>query len=274
MKDEITAVQKTIDTLIEFCVGYGFQVIGAIVILILGAVVAGWVAKLIFGMMQRKSIDITLSKFLSNIVKILIIVFAVIIALGKFGITIAPFVAALGAAAFGASFALQGPLSNYSAGFLIIMTRPFIVGNTISVAGVSGIVEEIKLACTILTDEEGEMITIPNKSIIGEILHNSQENKIVQGVIGISYDSSPEKAISIIQDVLSKNKDVNSEKDPNVGIKEFADSSVNIGFRYWVPTVKYFHTSYAVNLAVFTALKDNDINIPFPQRDVRIISKA
>ncbi|MCP3873864.1 MAG: mechanosensitive ion channel [Desulfobacteraceae bacterium] len=274
MKDEITAVQKLVETLIEFCVSYGFQVVGAIVILILGAAVGNWVARLILRMMQKKSIDITLSKFLSNIVKILIIVFAVIIALGKFGITIAPFIAALGAAAFGASFALQGPLSNYSAGLLIIMTRPFTVGNTISVAGVSGVVEEIKLACTILTDEEGEVITIPNKKIIGEILHNSQENKIVQGVIGISYDSNPDNAISIIQDILSKNIDVNTENDPIVGIKSFGDSSIDIGFRYWVPTVKYFNTSYAVNLAVFNALNENNIDIPFPQRDVRILSKT
>ncbi len=274
MKDEITAVQKLMDTLIEFCVSYGFQVIGAIVILILGALVANWVARLILGVMQRKDIDITLSKFLSNVVKILIVAFAVIIALGKFGITIAPFIAALGAAAFGASFALQGPLSNYTAGLIIIMTRPFTVGNTISVAGVSGIVDDVKLACTILVDEEGEQITIPNKKIIGEILHNSNEYKIVQGVIGISYGSDPEKAIAIIQEILSKNDDIDKANAPIVGIKSFGDSSVNIGFRYWVPTVKYYNTSYAMNLDVFNALKGQNIDIPFPQREVKILSNA
>ncbi len=274
MTEEFTAIQKFIDMGIEFGVNYGFQVIGAFVILILGMIVAGWVAKLILGMMQKKEIDITLSKFLSSVVKVLIISFAVIIALGKFGITIAPFIAALGAAAFGASFALQGPLSNYSAGLVIIMTRPFIVGNTITVAGVSGVVEEVKLATTLLTDEEGELITIPNKSIIGEILHNSQENKIVQGCIGISYDSDPDKAISTIQSVLSANNEVNTENDPIVGIEEFGDSSVNIGFRYWVPTHKYYNTAYAVNLAVFKALKETQIDIPFPQREIKILSKA
>ncbi len=273
MKDEITAVQKLIDTLIELGVNYGFQVFGALVVLILGIVAANWIGKSLLGLMTRKNIDITLSKFLSNTVKILVICFAVIIALGKFGITIAPFIAALGAAAFGASFALQGPLSNYGAGLVIIMTRPFVVGNTISVAGVSGVVEEIKLACTLLTDEEGEWITIPNKSIIGEILHNSQENKIVQGMIGISYDSSPEKAIKLIQDVLSENGDVYSKKDPIIGIKCFGDSSIDIAFRYWVPTAKYFNTAYTVNLAVFNTLNENGINIPFPQREVKILSQ-
>lgn len=271
MKDEITAVQKLIDTMIEFSVNYGFQVFGAIVILVLGALVAGWVARLILGVMQKKDVDITLSKFMANIVKVLIITFAVIIALGKFGITIAPFIAALGAAAFGASFALQGPLSNYSAGLLIILTRPFVVGNTVTMAGVSGVVEEIKLSSTQLTDEEGEVITIPNKKIMGEILHNSQENKIVQGMIGISYASSPEKAIELIRGVLADNTDVNTEKDPIVGISGFGDSSVDIGFRYWVPTVKYFNTAYKVNLDVFNALKENGIDIPFPQREVRML---
>ena len=272
MKDELTAIQTLMDTVIAFCINYGFQVIGAIVILILGAAAAAWVARIVFRMMQKKDLDITLSKFLSSVVKILIITFAVIIALGKFGITIAPFVAAIGAAAFGASFALQGPLSNYSAGLIIIITRPFTVGNTINVAGVSGVVEEVKLACTLLTDEEGDIITIPNKKIIGEILQNSQENKIVRGVIGISYDSSPEKAISIIQDILSANSDVNKGHDPIVGIKGFGDSSVDIGYRYWVPTRSYYHTSYRVNLSVFNALKENKIDIPFPQRDVRMVS--
>lgn len=274
MKEEFTAIQKFIDMGIEFGVNYGFQVIGAIVILILGMVLAGWVAKLILGVMQKKDIDITLSMFLAGVVKILIISFAVIIALGKFGITIAPFIAAVGAVAFGASFALQGPLSNYGAGLVIIMTRPFTVGNTIAVAGVSGVVEEIKLATTLLTDEEGELITIPNKSIIGEILHNSLENKIVQGSIGISYDSDPDQAISVIQSVLAANKDVNTENDPIVGIENFGDSSINIGFRYWVPTTKYYKMSYVVNLSVFKALKENDIDIPFPQREIKILSNT
>lgn len=274
MKDEITMIQKLMDTMIELGVNYGFQVFGALVILVLGVIAANSVSKAFSGLMTRKGIDVTLSTFLANIAKILVITFAVIIALGKFGITIAPFIAALGAAAFGASFALQGPLSNYGAGLVIIITRPFVVGNTISVAGVSGVVEEVKLACTILTDEEGEKITIPNKSIMGEILHNSQENKIVQGLIGISYDSSPEEAIKLILQVLRDNPTVNTDKDPIVGIRAFGDSSIDIAFRYWVPTTNYFHTSFAVNLSVFNTLTSNGISIPFPQRDVRMVSNG
>jgi len=234
---------------------------------------ANWVAKLLLSLFEKKNLDITLSRFLSGMAKIFILVFVILIALGKFGITIAPFVAALGALAFGASFAIQGPLSNYGAGLTIILTRPFIVGNTIAVAGASGVVEKIQLACTILTNEDGVKITIPNKHIVGEILHNSRENKIVESVIGISYESDPEKAVEQIRQILGKFEDVQQKPRPQVGIQEFANSSINIGYRYWVPTVKYFQVSYKVNSAVYKALKEAGINIPFPQMDLHIISQ-
>lgn len=273
MEEELTAIQKLIDTAIEFCVNYSFQVLGAIIILILGVMVSNWVAKILLSLFEKKKLDITLSKFLAGVAKILVLVFAILIALGKFGITIAPFIAALGALAFGASFAIQGPLSNYGAGLTIILTRPFVVGNTITVADVSGVVEEIQLACTILTNEDGVKITIPNKHIVGEILHNSRENKIVESVIGISYDSDAEKAVKQVRQILGKFEDVQQKPRPQVGIQEFADSSINIGYRYWVPTVKYFQVSYEVNSAVYKALQEAGINIPFPQRDLHIISQ-
>jgi small conductance mechanosensitive channel len=273
MGEGLTAIQKFINTVIEFCVNYSFQVLGAIVILILGGMLANWVSKLLLRLFEKKNLDITLSKFLSGIARIFILVFAILIALGKFGITIAPFIAALGAMAFGASFAIQGPLSNYGAGLTIILTRPFVVGNTITVASVGGVVEEIKLACTILTNEDGVKITIPNKHIVGEILHNSRENKIVEAVIGIGYDSNPEKAVEQIHRVLEKFEDVQQKPMPQVGIQEFADSSINIGYRYWVPTVKYFQISYKVNSSVYKAFKEAGINIPFPQRDLHITSQ-
>ena len=273
MEEELTAIQKLINTAIEFCVNYSFQVLGAIIILILGVVASNWVAKILLSLFEKKKLDITLSKFLAGVAKILVLVFVILIALGKFGITIAPFIAALGALAFGASFALQGPLSNYGAGLTIILTRPFVVGNTITVAGVSGVVEEVKLACTILTNEDGVKITIPNKHIVGEVLHNSRENKIVESVIGISYDSDPEKAAEQVRQILEKFEEVQQTPRPQVGIQEFADSSINIGYRYWVPTAKYFQVSYEVNSAVYKALQEAGINIPFPQRDVHIISQ-
>jgi small conductance mechanosensitive channel len=274
MQDELKAAQKVVNIIIDFFVNYSFQVVGAIVILVVAVLVARTVASFLAKLFERKKFDITLSKFTISAAKVVIFGFAIIIALGKFGITIAPFVAALAGMAFGASFAIQGPMANYGAGLVIILTRPFVVGNTITISGVNGIVEEINLGATILTDEDGVKITIPNKHIVGEILHNSEERRIVEEVVGISYDSDPEKAIGIIKEALGEFKEISTEPPPRVGIQQFGDSSINIGLRYWIPTREYFGTLYQVNLAVYKQLKARDIEIPYPQRDIHIISRS
>jgi small conductance mechanosensitive channel len=274
MPDEIKTAQKIVNIIIDFFANYSFQVIGAILILVIGFLVARSVTSFLVKLFERKNLDVTLSKFTAAAVKGIIIGFAIIIALGKFGITIAPFIAALAAMAFGASFAIQGPLANYGAGLVIILTRPFVVGNTITVSGVSGIVEEVNLGATILKDEDGVKITIPNKHIVGEILHNSEEKRIVEEIVGISYDSNPEKAIQIIKEALNEFQEISKEPPPQVGIQKFGDSSIEIGLRYWIPTQKYFKTLYQVNLAVYKQLKAKDIEIPFPQRDVHIVSRS
>lgn len=274
MREEITAVQKLVNTLIEYAVSYGFQVLGALIVLAVGFMIANWLSRLLLSLFEKKKMDITLSKFLAGCVKGLIVTFAVIIAMGKFGITIAPFIAALGAATFGASFALQGPLSNYGAGLSIILSRPFVVGDTITVGEVNGVVREVTLACTILTDEDGIKITIPNKDIVGQIIYNSKTLKVVPGVVGISYDSNPETAAQVIREALSKFQEVSQQPKPQIGIQEFADSSINVAYRYWVPTEKYFQTVYSVNLAVLKALTRANIKIPFPQREVRLVAQS
>ncbi|MDH4206843.1 MAG: mechanosensitive ion channel [Desulfobacteraceae bacterium] len=274
MQDEIKTVQKLINIVIDFFVNYSFQVVGAILVLVIGVVVARAVSSFFLKLFEKKEFDITLSKFIAATVKGIILGFAFIVAIGKFGITIAPFIAALAAMAFGASFAIQGPLANYGAGLVIILTRPFVVGNTIKVSDVSGIVDEIKLGATILTDEDGVKITIPNKHIVGEIIHNSEERKIVEEMVGISYDSDPEKAIQIIKEALEAFQEISKEPPPQIGIQEFGDSSINIGLRYWIPTNKYFKILYQVNLSVYKHLKAKNIEIPFPQRDVHIVSRS
>ncbi|UCE64062.1 MAG: mechanosensitive ion channel family protein [Nitrospirota bacterium] len=274
MEEEIRAVQKIIDLVIDFFVKYSFQVLGAVIILIIGVIVARWTASFLLKLFEKKNLDITLSKFVVSTIKLIIIGFAIIVAIGKFGITIAPFVAALAAMAFGVSFAIQGPVANYGAGLIIILTRPFVVGNTITVAGVNGVVEEVKLGATILTDEDGVKITIPNKHITGEILHNSEEWKIVEEVVGISYSSNPEDAIDIVKKSLDRFEEISKDPPAQVGIQAFGDSSINIGYRYWVPTIKYFQTLYKVNLDVYKQLIKGGVEIPFPQRDVRIVSQS
>jgi len=270
MKEDLATLQHLYDTVVEFLVQYSFQIIGAIIILVVGIKIAGWLARLTVKLCEKHNLDTTLTKFFGGVVKILVLVFVVIITIGKFGISIAPLIAAASAVAFGASFAIQGPLSNYGAGLSIIISRPFVVGNTITVAGVSGVVDEIRLAATILTTEDNEIITIPNKHIVGEILQNSFDNRVVEAEVGISYNDDPQKAIDIIRGVLSGIEEVSQEVPPLVGIAAFADSAINIGLRYWVPSKKFFQTRFRVNGEIFAALSKGGVTIPFPQRDVHL----
>jgi len=272
MNEELETLQKIYNVIVEFMVTYSFQILGAIIILVIGIKLAGWVGRLVANFCEKHDLDITLSKFLGNVVKVLVLTFVIIIAIGKFGISIAPFIAALGAVAFGSSFALAGPLSNYGAGLSIILSRPFVVGNTISVQGVSGVVDEIRLAATILSTEDEEQITIPNKHIVGEITLNSFENRIVETTVGISYGDDPQKAVDVLKETLAQILEVVQEPPPQIGLDEFGDSSLNIGLRYWVETKKYFQSKYKVNMAIHRSLAKAGISIPFPQREVRLLS--
>lgn len=274
MEQGVSTIQKFINTAIEFLTNYSFQVIGALLVLVIGHFVGAWVQRIVLQLCEKKKIDITLSKLLASFAKILVFIFALIIALGKFGITIAPFVAAIGAASFGVSMAIQGPLSNYGAGLSIILGRPFVVGDTIQVCGQTGIVKEVTLSSTILTDEDGVKITIPNKHIVGEIIHNSFQYKIVENQVGIRYEDDPAKAIQVIQKVLASFSEVAKEPRAQVGLQEFGDSSINIGCRYWISTEKYFQTLCAINLAIHRALAAAKISMPYPQQDIHLISQA
>lgn len=274
MQQQIDTFQKIMDVMVDFFVNYSFQVLGAILVLILGAVLGNWLSNLLLGFMQKKNLDITLSKFLAGTVKLIVVAFAVIVALGKFGISTAPMVAAVSAMAFGASFAIKGPLSNYGAGISIILSRPFTVGQTITVKEVSGVVQEVKLACTKLINEDGVLITVPNNHIVGEVLYNSGQNKVVESVVGISYDSDSELAILAVRETLNGFSEVVKNPAPQIGIQSFGDSSINIGYRYWIPTIKYYQLSFSVNSAILKALRNAKISIPFPQREVRLLNPA
>jgi small conductance mechanosensitive channel len=264
MQEELQNLQKFYDIIIEFFVNYSFQLIGAVIIILLGIYLGGKISKWVNAICTKHELDVTLTKFIVNIVKFTIIIGFSIIAVGKLGISITPFVAGIGAASLGAGLALQGTLSNYGAGLSIIIARPFIVGNTIKVQDVFGVVEEIRLAYTILSTEDGEHITIPNKHIIGEVLVNSFEYRVVESVVGIDYHANPSLAIKVIQEVLQQFASIAQDPKPQVGIKEFADFSINIELRYWTHTKVFFETQYQVNMAIYEAFKENNIQIPFP----------
>jgi len=273
MNNELEQIEQFYNVVIEFITNYSFQVIGALIIFIIGLFASSYIQRYILKLLLKTKLDETISRFTANFIRILIIFMMAILALGKLGISIAPFIAALGAISLTAGLALQGSVSNFAAGLVLIITKPFKLGDTIRIHDMYGEVQEIKLAYTILINEDKEQITIPNKYMIGDILVNSYLYRIVEGSVGISYDSDAQKAIELLKNLLAKHEHTSNDNKAIVGIERFADSSVHIAYRYWVPSKEFFKVQYEVNLEVIQSFQQENIKIPFPQREVTLVGK-
>ncbi len=269
--DSTTGVTKIVDWIIEACIKYSFQVLGGMVLLAAGWVIGNFLARLTGDMLKKKNVDVTVTKFIKGAVKLLVMIFAAIAALSKFGIEIAPMIAGLSVVGFATSFALQGPLSNYAAGITLVFTKPFKVGDIIEVVNVHGEVDDMTLGRTVLTTVDGDKIVVPNKHIIGEIIHNFSSLKRVDITVGVSYSTDMDAAINLIKDVVKEEPRVITSRGAKIGISEFADSSVNIFIRLWCKQTDYYDVKFAINRKIFETLKKHKIEIPFPQREVRIL---
>ena len=271
LKEEIDQMANIYQIVIDFFTNYSFQLIGALIIFIVGYILAGKIAKVLLRVCERHKLDVTLSRFLANSSRMLVVVMIAIIALAKLGISVTPFIAAIGAVSLGAGLALQGLLANYAAGFNIIVTRPFIVGDTIEVQNVTGVVKEVLLARTIIRDGDNVEITIPNKHIVGEILHNSRNDSLLVLDVGIAYKENPVEVIELLHKVVMSTNIASNSREPQIGIDAFADSSINISIRLWTPTVNLYSSKFKAYKAIYLALNEANIEIPFPQRDVNVI---
>ncbi len=274
MHRELAFIQQFYLKTIDFLANYSFQIIGAVIIVLLGWFLSKYVYRMLIRFFQNHDFDPTLGKFAANVARLLVFGAMVVVAIGKLGISIAPFVAAVGAVFLTAGLAIQGSVANYAAGISLIITRPFRIGDTILVNSVYGEVEEIKLAYTTLRTEDEELITVPNKNMIGEVIVNSSKYRIVESRVGISYADDAEKAIALIKSVIGACDFVSTEHAAIVGIESFGESALVIGMRYWVPTRNFFRLQYEVNLLVYNALRREEITIPFPQREIAIVRNA
>jgi small conductance mechanosensitive channel len=222
---------------------------------------------------ERHKLDVILSRFLANTSKTLIVVMITIISLGKLGISVTPFITAIGAISLSAGLSLQGLLANYAVGFNIniIIIRPFVVGDTITVRGVTGLVKEVLLAYTILLNEVSVEITVPNKHILGEILHNLSHESLLELSIDIDYSENPLAVVALLEEVIGQLDIVSKARKPLIGIDAFADSSINIAVRLWTPTENLYSAKYKANKEIYSVLNKANIKIPLLQRDVHLI---
>jgi len=273
MEEELQQVQEVYRLVTGFLVTYSFQIIGALIILVLGVMVARRTGRFVEAFMVRHKLDVTLSSFTGAAVKVAIIAMVTIIALGKVGISVTPFIAAIGAAGLGAGLALQGTLSNYGAGICLIVTRPFVVGDTITVQGVTGIVRLVNLGATILSNEDEVLITIPNKYIVGDIIHNSAAESIVETTVDIAYDADPLRAAELIRDALAGLKGSSAARAPQVGIDAFAERGIRLGIRFWARTETLIHTRHLAHAEIYRVLQANRIELASPLREIRILEQ-
>jgi small conductance mechanosensitive channel len=269
-------VNQILERVWELVTIYGLKVIAAIAIFVIGRWVAKAVVSMIRKMMRNAEVDQTLRGFVANMAYIALLAFVVLAALGQLGIQTTSFIAILGAAGLAVGLALQGSLSNFAAGFLMILFRPIRVGDFIEGAGTAGTVEEIAIFTTTLVTPDNKTVIIPNAALTGGNIVNwtVKGTRRVDMVMGIGYTDDIDKAKQIMADILAKDPRVLKDPAPAIAVSELADSSVNFVVRPWVKASDYWGVHNDTHEAVKKAFDAQGISIPFPQRDVHVYQHA
>jgi small conductance mechanosensitive channel len=253
----------------------GMNLIAALVIFIIGKIIAGWLKRISLKIFDKLKIDITLGKFLSNVVYALIFAFVIIMALGRLGVETNSLVAILGAAGLAVGFALQSSLSNFAAGIMLLFFRPIKVGDYIEAGGTSGTVEEVHIFSTKLKTPDNKIIFVPNGAITsGNIVNYSMEQtRRVDMAFGIGYADDIKKAKDVLYRILSEDDRILKDPAPLIAVSELADSSVNFAVRPWVNKENYWGVYFDTLEKVKLEFDKENISIPFPQTDVHLFKK-
>ncbi len=262
-------------TALDPIVALALNVLAAAAILVLGWLVAGWLERTVRSVVSRRpTIDATLAAVAARIVRALVLLFTLVAVLDRFGVQTTSLVALIGAAGLAIGLSLQGALSNVAAGVLLLTLRPFKVGDAVLVNGVAGMVEDVGLFITKLRSFEGVVVFMPNGSVWGNAVQNFSraERRRADIPFGISYGDDMVAAIQAIRAVLAEDERVLAEPEPVVAVDGLGDSSVDILCRFWTLPADLFTTRWAITQAVKARFDAEGISIPFPQRDVHLIT--
>ncbi|CZF83689.1 Small-conductance mechanosensitive channel [Grimontia celer] len=251
---------------------YGVNIISALLILIIGNWIVKAIANGVAKVMRKKELDDAVVDFMHTFVRYLLFVIVLIAALGRLGVQTASVVAVIGAAGLAVGLALQGSLSNFAAGVLIVAFRPFKSGDYVEVAGVAGSVDSIQIFSTVLKTPDNKMVVVPNGAIISSPITNysKHDTRRIDYVVGVSYSADLQKTKKVLADVLAKETRLLTTPEPTIGVVELADSSVNLVVRPWVRTADYWAVYFDLLQAMKEALDAEGIEIPFPQMDVHL----
>lgn len=262
------------DQIIEFLVKYGFQILGGLIIFVCGLFLAGALGRLVKKSLTRFKLEQPVELLLVRLAKLIVIVLTGILTVAKMGVDIAPLVAGMGVIGVGIGLATQGVLANLVAGLLIIFAKPFRVGEYIEMVGESGVVHMIDLFSTKLMHFDKSMVVIPNRKIAGEILHNYGTIRQLDLEIGVSYDSDLAAVERTVREVLARHPKVLKEPEFLYAIAGLSDSSIDLSVKPWVRVQDYPTAAGELYQAVIEAFARNGIDMPFPQREIRILEGA
>jgi len=265
-------IKKYFDLGLSYIIEYGIQILGAIIVLIIGLWIIKKVMNSISKLMEKRNIDASLRPFLTSLLSTILKILLIVSVMSMVGIEMTSFIAILGAAGLAIGMALSGTLQNFAGGVMILIFKPFTVSDFIEAQGHMGIVKEIQIFNTILTTVDNKTIIIPNGGLSTGSMTNfsTQENRRVDFVFGIGYGDDLEKAKSIIIDIANNDKRVLQDPEPFARLSELGDSSVNITTRIWVKAADYWDVYFDTMEAVYKQFNSQGINIPFPQMDVHL----
>ena len=271
MNDQVATINNIKNTLLDLAIRFGPRLLAAILILVVGGFVARWVSRWTLRVLRRLELEQPVRLLLARVLSVLCFLMFVIIALQNLGVELLPLIAGLGVAGAGIALATQGVLSNIVAGLTIIFTKPFRVGEYIAIAGVEGVVESITLFSTTLSHVDASHVIVPNRKIVGEILHNYGRIRQLDVSVQVAYDSDLSASIALVHQVLEANARVLKEPAAFIQPLELGDSAVRIAVRPWVLAADQGTATGEINGALVDAFRKSGIVIPYPQHEVRLV---
>ncbi len=261
-----------IDQAPALIIKYGSMVIIALLIFVIGKMLARAISNGVVRAMTKRDVDVTITRFVGSLVYGLLFAFVVVAALSQLGIETTSFIALLGAAGLAVGLALQGSLSNFAAGVLLILFRPLRAGDFVEAGGVSGVVQEVGIFTTVLKTGDNKTIIIPNSAVMGGTITNYslEANRRVDLVVGISYDADIRAAKDIVQRLLDADARILKDPAAAISVLDLADSSVNLAIRPWVKAADYWPVRGDLLEAIKARFDETGIGIPYPQMDVHL----
>ena len=273
MNDQLETLEHAKRTVIDLAIQFGPKVVVAVAIIVAGVFVGRWAAGIIDGGIKKFNLDPPVHQLMLRIVRIFILSLFAIMALQNLGVELLPLIAGVGLAGAGVALAMQGVLGNIVAGLTIIFTRPFRVGEYISIIHEEGQVENIALFHTVLTHPDLSQVIIPNRKIVGEVLHNYGKIRQLEVMVGVAYETDLNKAFLAIDEVLQNNPRTLRDPVPVIAVNVLAPFAINIAVKPWVAVPDFVFAGGEIKKTIVETFRSRNIVIPFPQHEVRILER-